>query len=275
MSCSYCAAVDGSTLYVRMVHQMYSYTITTSSWAQLPDSPTHTCPSVIISNLLTLVGGKHSGTITNQLFSLTGDGSGQRWTEEFPPMPTKRHGSTVLCTGITLIVVGGLDKDWLSPQIVEVLNTETLQWSTAADLPQPVYQAPAAVCGNHVYILGEANMYTYTEPTLIESGMSFLANVRNRGARVWKEVAAPPVTDTTYVSIHGQLVAIGGKDSDKKPTTAIHMYNPTTDSWEVISHMGTPRRDCIAAVLPNNQLMVVGGYIGSDNTDSVEFASIE
>ena len=39
--------------------------------------------------------------------------------------------------------------------------------------------------------------------------------------------------------------------------------------------MGTPQRDCIAAVLPNNQLMVVGGYIGSDNTDSVEFASID
>ena len=62
-----------------------------------------------------------------------------------------------------------------------------------------------------------------------------------------------------------------------KPTTAIHMYNPTTDSWEVISHMGTPRYDCIAAVLPNNQLMVVGGYTGKHydtQTDSVELAAI-
>ena len=41
--------------------------------------------------------------------------------------------------------------------------------------------------------------------------------------------------------------------------------------------MGTPRLDCIAAVLPNNQLMVVGGYTseGSTTTDSVEFASVE
>jgi hypothetical protein len=56
------------------------------------------------------------------------------------------------------------------------------------------------------------------------------------------------------------------------------MYNPTTDSWEVISHMGTPRCDCIAAVLPNNQLMVVGGFTVASlflKTDSVEFASVE
>ena len=58
------------------------------------------------------------------------------------------------------------------------------------------------------------------------------------------------------------------------------MYNPVTDSWEVItSHMGTLRRDCIAAVVPDNQLnlMVVGGYISSDfdKTNSVKFASVD
>ena len=78
------------------------------------------------------------------------------------------------------------------------------------------------------------------------------------------------------MSIHGRLLAIGGKDSDEKPTTAVHMYNPTTDSWEVISHMGTPRYNCIAAVLPDDQLMVVGGYINETaTTDSIEFATIE
>ena len=84
----------------------------------------------------------------------------------------------------------------------------------------------------------------------------------------------------TYVSIRGQLLVIGGwRDTDGKPITAIHMYNPTTDSWEVISHMGTPRRGCIATVLPNNQLMVVGGKIGKKefgtNTVSTELTAIE
>ena len=118
-------------------------------------------------------------------------------------------------------------------------------------------------------------MYTCSAVTLIQSCKSL---ARKRYTGVWNKVAAPPVTETTCVSIHGrQLLTIGGRDSDRRPTSAVHMYNPTTDSWEVISRMSTPRLDCIAAVLPNNQLMVVGGYTSEDNTttDSVEFASVE
>ena len=215
---------------------------------------------------------------TNQLFSLTGEGSGRMWTREFPPMPTKRFRSTALCTLAALIIAGGVNKNMSTLQTVEVLNIETRQWSTATDLPQATMYAPAAFCGDQVYILGEAKMYTCSVFTLIQSCKSFLASIRNTGARVWERVAALPVTSTTCVPVHGQLLAIGGKDSDKKSTAAVHMYNPTTDSWEVISHMGTPRWECIVAVLPNNQLMVVGGRTGKrcdTKTDSVEFATIE
>ena len=275
------SATDGTTLYIRHDSEfIYAYTISTSSWSQLPRCPTYICPSVIINNLLTLVGGFNGGTITNQLFSFTGEGSGRRWTEKFPPMPTKRWGSTALCTGTALIVAGGDKKLFSDLKTVEVMNTETEQWSTAADLPQPLWVASAAICGDHVYILGSNKVvYTCSVLTLIQSCKSFLASIRNRDARVWKEAATPPVTETTFVSIHSQLLAIGGLDSDKKPTTAIHMYNPTTNSWAVISQLGTPRCRCIAAVLPNNQLMVVGGNTGKRDVDirtnSVEFATIE
>ena len=187
-------------------------------------------------------------------------------------MPTERRGSTALCTGAALIVAGGM-KYGPALQVVEVLNTETLQWSTAANLPRPLCQAPAAVCGDHVYILGKSNMYTCSIFALIQSCQSFLPSLLNK---VWRNVAAPPVTDTTCVSIHDRLLAVSGRDSHRKSTTAVHIYNPTTDSWEVVSHMGIPRYSCIPAVLPNNQLMVVGGCISAFvETDSVEFATIE
>jgi N-acetylneuraminic acid mutarotase len=57
------------------------------------------------------------------------------------------------------------------------------------------------------------------------------------------------------------------------------MYNPTSNSWEVVSHMITPRWNCIAAVLPNpHKLMIIGGStVGFEAiaTDSTEFAIIE
>ena len=53
-------------------------------------------------------------------------------------MPTKRQWTTALCTGTTLIVAGGMGVDTVL-SIVEVMNTESHQWSTAADLPEPMY----------------------------------------------------------------------------------------------------------------------------------------
>jgi serine/threonine protein kinase len=276
------SAVDSNILYVKVGQELvYALTISTSTWSQLPNSPfIDDCPLVIINNLLTLIGGDigvYTISASNRLFSLTGEGSARRWTEEFPLMPTKRCRSTALCTETALIVVGGKAKDYLPLQTVEIMNTVTKQWSTAADLPQPVTLPPAAICGDRVYILGVSSMYTCSVATLVQSCKSFLASSRKRDTGVWSELAALPVTNTTCVSIHDQLLAVGGTDSDEKSTTAIRMYNPTTDSWEVISHMGTPRWNCIAAVLPNNHLMVVGGHTSEDisGTNSVEFASVE
>ena len=120
-------------------------------------------------------------------------------------MPTKRYRSSVLCTETALIVAGGMAMDRLSLKSVEIMNIATKQWSTAADLPLPVTYAPATVCGDQIYILGESRMYACSILTLIQSCKSFLASLRNRGARVWRKVAAPPVTQTTCacVSFHG------------------------------------------------------------------------
>ena len=175
MSTSYNAVADDNAMYVRTRNQeVYAYLTSTSSWSQLPNSPNRNCPSVIVNNLLTLVGGDchGGGGTTNLLFSLTREGSGRRWTEKFPPMPTKRWDSTALCTKSDLIVAGGVNEQNVSLKTVEMMNIETLQWSTAADLPQPLAGTPGAVCGD-VYILAlerdSKSMYLCPVSTLIQS----------------------------------------------------------------------------------------------------------
>ena len=264
----YNGSVVSGTLYVRLGNKkVYGYD---STWSRLPDSPYIDCPSVIINNLFTLIGGQKGATITNQLFSLTGEGSGRKWTKKFPPMPTKRRGTSVLCTGTALIVAGGMDDQGHDLKVVEVMNIEGRLRSTAADLPEPQWCVPAAVCGDQVYILTKNSMYTCSGSALIRSCRSKVT------ADLWDKVVAPPVTCATCMSIHGQLLTIGGRDSKLNPTTAIHMYHPTTNSWQVISHMTKPRYNSFAGVLPNNQLVVVGGYTGGYlKTDSVELATVE
>ena len=100
------------------------------------------------------------------------------------------------------------------------------------------------------------------------------------GARlqeVWHRVADLPVRLSSCATLCGQLLAVGGRDQDNSfTTTAIHQYNPATNSWEVISHMPTARWGTLVAVLPGNKLMVVGGNTHLFGmTDMVEIATLE
>ena len=72
----------------------------------------------------------------------------------FPRMPTKRQLTAVVCSGKTLVVAGGKGEWRTKLATVEVMDTETLQWSTVSSLPQPCYSALATVCGDTVYLVG-------------------------------------------------------------------------------------------------------------------------
>ena len=284
MSRSCDTVVDGDTVYVSYESsvKIYSYDVTSDSWSQLPGSVRKNGSIAIINGWLTTVGGVSS----NELLSLTGEGSGRRWTKKFPPMPTKRSSTAAVCTGTTLIVAGGWGEGGVL-STVEVMNTENFQWSTAADLPEPMYRASATICGGQLYMLGGTNkgynytksVYTYSVSDLTQSG-SFIAKLMKmyKGSTIWRLVADLPVIRSTCVSCHGQLLAIGGYDTDsRKSTTAVYMYNSTTNSWEIISHIITGRWNCVTAVLPDNRLMVVGGYTDSSSAiaiDTVEISGV-
>ena len=282
--------VDGSTVYIRYGGSLviYSYDVTTDSWSQLPDCLHGSGSITIINGWLTTVGGGSllTRTYSNELCSFTEE---KTWNEIFPPMPTKRKWTTTLCTKTSLIVAGGRGEGDTVLSTVEVMNTENYQWSTAADLPEPMYFASATVCGEQMYMLGGDNkegayiksVYTCSESALLQSCVhsSLEAKLERTSldedkASVWRRVADLPVIRSTCESFHGRLLAIGGVYS-KKYTTAIYMYNSTADSWEVISHMTTARCNCFTAVLSDNQLIIVGGWTDGGNiTDTVEISSV-
>ena len=199
-------------------------------------------------------------------------------------MPTKRWGTAALCTGTALIVAGGWGEDELVLSTVEVMGTENHQWSTAAHLPQPIYCASATICGDRIYMLGGFDRHSTPTKSVYTCSVSALLRscVPSSGqdgktlsdkASVWRQVSDLPVTYSNCESFHGRLLAVGGLDDSRNVTTAVYMYNTTRGSWETISHMTTGRYNCFTPVLPNNQLMVVGGETDiATSTDRVEVA---
>ena len=243
------AIVDGNTMYVMKsaTTNIYSYDVIIDCWSQLPDCVRKDGSIAVINGCLTTVtvGGYSYPNHSDELFSLTGKGSGRRWTRQFPPMPTKRGSTTSLCTGTTLIVAGG-EGEGVDLSTVEVMDTETHQWFTAADLPCPINSASATVCGDQLYMLGGAeggcyvkSAYTCSVSALLQSRVQssleakfFRTSLKDK-AGIWRQVADLPVTQSTCESFHGRLLTVGGWMESGKETTAIYMYNLTTKKSSV------------------------------------------
>ena len=288
--------VDGNMVYFHNYDSsgVYSYDSEKQMWSSLPQSPHSYYSLAVVSGLVTAIGGLTRSwlgrNVTNQLFSLTSKG---KWVERFPPMPTKRYGTAAVCSGKSLVVAGGGGGDHKPLHTVEVMDMETLQWSTASSLPFALRYASATICQDRIYLLGYDR--SNKPRSVLACSMADLqqsCRPQSLGARletltlqeVWHRVANLPVRSCSCATLCGQLLAVGGSDdSFENYTTAIHQYNPATNSWEVISHMPTARWGTLVAVLPGNKLMVVGGNIRTSGalfsriskTDMVEIATLQ
>ena len=270
------AITDGTAVYFR-VHsdEMLAYNIASCRWSQLPNCRYQGSALAVMHNSLTAIGGEDVYVIGyRSVFTLE---NGRQWKELLPPMGVGHTHSIALCTGTALIVAGGWNET-----SVEVMNTETQKWSNAASLPEPLYNASATICGDCIYMLGGngatfdglTSVFMCSLSTLLQScSMDF-----PDGVIVWSKIADLPVTNSTCVSLNGRLLSIGGIETgENNPvcTTAVYMYNLLANSWEIVSHMQEARSHCYATVLPDNQLMVVGGQCDpkGTKTNTVEFAT--
>ena len=115
---------------------------------------------------------------------------------------------------------------------VEVLNTETGEWHTVADLPQPLSISSIALCGYLVYLLGGFNedkiatnsVHSCSLTSLLSSTGS--TSLRGQLGRYPMEQSCwshSKLNRSTAVNLHGRLLALGGEHSKGEPTTAVHI----------------------------------------------------
>ena len=252
--------------------RIFTYNSVKSKWSELPECPPYSGFTLaMVNGFLTAIGGFSSRQdqygVTSSLISLID----YKWTEHFPPMPTKRWLTAAVCGGKSLVVAGGLGDYDKEITTVEVMDTETLQWSKACGLPHPLIEASAVLCGDQIYVLAGCSERGKQSKSVFNCPLPQSPNE----PKIWDELPDAPVTSFTCVSLEEQLLTVGGYDSDGDKTDTIHTYNTATNSWEVVGHMAAPRIRCLVAVLPNSELMIVGGFTleGLSLTYSVEIAT--
>ena len=202
----------------------------------------------VVNDALMIIGGERyysrTNIVTNTLLSLFGSS----WEEVLPPMPTKRVLPAAANTPTHLVVAGGKQpsrKSMATVATVEVLNTETLQWSTASSLPQAVPYPRMTTCGGCIYLAGSDDVFWCSMEDLSNS-----VNSSIRGS-VWTSIPAP--WWSSLATLKGRVLAIGGGSK-------IHCYDVATNSWSVIGETPTPRARVLSAILPSNELVVVEGF---------------
>ena len=248
---------------------VYSYDSQGQLWQELPDCHSRDSALVMAANKLTTVGGRdQQWRPTNSLASLTGEGKDSKWVELFPRMPTARSHLAAVCRGRNVIAAGGYGGG-RELSTVEILDTDLRQWSSAASLPHPMWVASITVCGDLLYLLGGFDQNDRTLSVLTSSITDLLHQQQETANQpaVWRRAADAPYYGSTAVSVGGQLLAIGGYDEAYKNTSAIVAYDPTSDSWQDMGHMTTPRWRPLVALLPSNELIVAGGFGGEKKVE--------
>ena len=255
------AVVYGNTAYFSRGYSVYSYTLASNEWTELqPPCEYERFGLAVVNDKVTTIGGWGDGAATNALSSWHGGllGWGARWKELPSHMPTARVRPATVTTPTHLIVAGGMTRlDGYGLSTIEILDTNTLQWSSASRSPETLQLPHISLCGEYLYLSQDNAIFTCSVEELLKSC---------KPSSVWTKLTNIPVQyEMSLSTLRGQVLAIGGRDkpfSDpgSTPTGVIHCYDRNTNSWSVIGEMTTPRSHTLVAAQSSNKLIAVGGY---------------
>ena len=260
-------------------YEVHQYDWRRDTWSTLPDCPVmHFGMTQFLGKLITIGGRDRQGSFTGKVYQF----STQQWEEFLPPMPTVRSSPTIVTRTSSsskppaIAACGGLDAHWQPISTVEVYSHASSQWHTAKPLPIPCYRMTSAIIEDTCYFLGGR------DNTASATKCCFSISL-NRGATSFRSqlddpicmsVSDTPLTWSTAACLRGSLIAIGGEGTWTRVTSsAIHVF--TSDrSWERMrGDLPEPRCGTVAVCLPSGELLVAGGFCGSENSKKTVFVA--
>ena len=249
-----------------------TYDISTGKWATLPPYRARGFAMTAIINQLVLVGGSESGGAARRKMLGVWNSDDKQWTHPYPEMHTARSGCSAAVYREWLVVAGGMPPGEDALSSVEVMNIDTKQWYAGLPTPKPWSCMRTAVVGDTCYFMGGIISGVSTDKVYTVSLDALTSGLTSKEPRkskspMWKVIPGLQLKDSTPLSTSGSLLAVGGKDVKNKSVTAICLYQPDTGKWVKVGDLPIPRRDCICAMITDNEILVVGGSDGEDDPD--------
>ena len=276
--------------------QVFQYNPDQDTWSQLPICPTVHFGLTQLDGKLVTVGGRRidQPSPINDVYVFQ---KSETWENSIiPPLPTARFYPTVVNYKSAVIVSGGLthwrtdSKLKARTSAVEVFQTKTYQWYRAEPLPVAHSNMSCAILKDTCYLIGgdvlgaaSRRAYCTSISNLISRALppdhpETSSTPQASPSPTWQVLPECPLYYSTAAELRGCLLAIGGMDDSDSPSSAVHMYSPSTNSWVRMSSGDLPvtRFNAAATQLEGGEVIFVGGEIklGSP-TKTVFIVSIE
>ena len=231
--------------------RLYSYSET---WSFM-DTPTYRYGLTIYDDHLTLVGGKEypSHRLTNKIWLLQslGEDGREEWKEDaIPPMPTRRHSVSAVGYDKLLLVAGGKDDNYYQDMKTVELYQQG-QWRSTTPLPRPCSSMSSTVMGSHVVFAGGLGLGREVYCCSVDT-------IKSKTLQ-WERLADAPLEYSSIITLHGVLLAIGGRTGSSQ-SAAMFGFSVHTRSWHHFFNLPLPLSSTSTAVIPTGQIVAVGGW---------------
>lgn len=223
--------------------------------------------TVVISGGVTVnASGKYSLTPATSLARLQADGSLSAW-QDGPPIASGREHHSMLVSGKTVFVVGGLigTDGTTDVESATVSDDGTLsQWIVTTPLPQKRSHHAAALVNGRIYVVGGLQ----GNPAGASMSLSdvIAAPVNGDGTLgAWSTVSNLPVTVATHsvAAFESWLYVIGGIENDVDFVPSVRRAPIRDDGsigdWQDASALPDARGHVLETPMWNSTLYSVGG----------------
>ena len=258
----YCGG--GYTGKVETSRLVFKYDPTADTWSPLPPCPTYNHGLSELDNALVSLGGIKHYIPTNSVYKF----QDPNWVTCLPPMPTARFDLSAFTYNTHLIACGGVTswtsiEQFTSTTTVEMLNSETGQWSTLVPLPFALRLMSTAISNGRCYLIGGADQEglelracSAPLPLLIES-----ASQPSPSSAVWEVLPNCPLYASTAAELGGCVLALGGMTQASVASTDVYLYSRNSKSWRRTTAVNFPIASyrATSATLAGDSIVVVGG----------------
>ena len=272
-------------------NQVYVYDMNTDHWDQLPPPGLHYGVLHIIGGKLAIIGGRLSAIYDSEMATnkvSTFDEISQNWTSYYPDLLSVRFRPGVVTHLEHVIVAGGgkfVNHTWVVQDDIEVLNwMKNSHWQKVSiNLPAPMAYFTPIITDDHLLIVGYDNANNRRVRNAYEIPVDDITRSGDQQQTIdtstkWITMTNDTHWRTALVPSSSLSVVVGGEDQSGTPTSAIKMYDDSSNSWKNISSLSSARSRVAIAAVNNNAILVIGGYTkggSGDNRNSSSVAMVE